>query len=158
MSKGHHYNLTIKWTGNRGEGTANYRAYERSHIILSENKADIVGSSDPVFRGDKTKHNPEELLLAALSACHMLFYLHLCADAGITVIDYVDNAKGTMMETMDGGGQFTEVVLSPVVSVTDVSMIDKANTLHKKAGKLCFIANSCKFPVYHKPVCKLINQ
>lgn len=92
MSGQHDYSLKIKWTGNTGKGTSNYTAFERSHSIFVENKKEILGSSDPAFRGDKTKHNPEDLLLASISACHMLWYLHLCAVAGIIVTDYIDNA------------------------------------------------------------------
>lgn len=151
MAGQHHYKATIKWTGNKGAGTTSYRAYEREHTISIDNKPDISGSSDPAFRGDKTRHNPEDLLVSSLSACHMLWYLHLCADNGVVVVDYSDNATGTMQETEDGGGHFTEVTLNPVVTVTDKSMIDKANELHKKANELCFIANSVNFPVRHQP-------
>lgn len=147
----HHYKATIKWTGNKGEGTTDYRTYERTHIVSIDNKTDILGSSDPAFRGDKTKHNPEDLLLSSLSACHMLWYLHLCAEAGIIVTDYLDNATGIMTEISNGGGRFTEVTLNPAVTVADPSMIDKANELHKKANELCFIANSVNFPVRHQP-------
>ncbi len=150
----HHYNVTIQWTGNKGTGTDNYKNYERSHQIIIENKPDISGSSDPAFRGDKTKHNPEELLVATLSSCHMLWYLHLCAEAGIIVLDYNDNATGIMVETSNGGGKFSEVTLNPVVTVSDNSMVDKANKLHKKANELCFIANSVNFPVIHNPTAK----
>ncbi|MDB5247969.1 MAG: OsmC family protein [Segetibacter sp.] len=153
MSHPHHYSLNLKWTGNKGDGTTNYRSYDRSHLISIEGKSGIAGSSDPVFRGDKTKYNPEELLVAALSACHMLSYLHLCSEAGVNVIDYVDNATGTMEETPNGGGKFTEVVLYPTVTVSDESMVTKANQLHHSANELCFIANSCNFPVRHQPSC-----
>ena len=152
MATQHPYRATIKWTGNKGEGTTNYRAYERGHIVSIENKSDILGSADPAFRGDRTKHNPEDLLISSLSACHMLWYLHLCAEAGIVVMDYLDNATGTMTETANGGGRFTEVVLNPSVTITDGSMIDKANELHIKANELCFIANSVNFPVRHQPI------
>ncbi len=151
MNKQHNYKASIKWTGNKGVGTLDYQSYERSHTILIDNKAEICGSSDPAFRGDRTKHNPEELLVASISACHMLWYLHLCAEAGIVVTDYVDNATGTMMETTNGGGAFTEVTLNPIVTIKDESKRNSANELHKKANELCFIANSVKFPVYHKP-------
>lgn len=150
----HHYKTTITWTGNTGTGTSGYRAYERSHIISVEGKLPVKASSDPAFRGDRTKYNPEELLVSSLSSCHMLSYLHLCAVAGIVVIDYSDTATGTMTQTADGGGHFTEVTLNPVVVVGDESMVDKANELHHQANKLCFIANSCNFPVLHKPTCK----
>jgi len=153
MNGVHNYNLTTKWTGNKGTGTSDYRAYERSHIIQIENKVDIAGSSDPAFRGDKTKHNPEELLLAALSTCHMLSYLHVCVMNGVIVVDYTDNATGKMVETPNGGGHFEEVMLNPVVTVKDSSMIEKANALHHKASELCFIANSVNFPVRHNPTC-----
>src|SRR3954469_13735158 len=151
MARQHKYALTVKWSGNRGQGTSNYRAYGRSHVISAEGKPDIAGSSDLAFRGDKNLYNPEDLLVASLSACHMLFYLHLCADAGVVVLDYYDDASGTMIETADGGGHFTEVTLCPVVTVAEALMIDKAEELHKKANELCFIANSCNCPVYHKP-------
>ena len=150
----HNYNATIKWTGNRGTGTDHYRSYDRSYQISIENKPGIAGSSDPVFRGDKTKHNPEDFLLAALSSCHMLSYLHLCAEAGVIVIDYTDHATGLMVVTSQGGGRFTEVTLNPTVTVAAQHMVDKANELHIKANELCFIANSVNFPVRHNPIAK----
>ncbi|KYG81696.1 organic hydroperoxide reductase OsmC/OhrA [Roseivirga ehrenbergii] len=155
MPKHHSYNVKIEWTGNKGTGTSSYRAYERSHSIQVEGKPEILGSSDPAFRGDNTKHNPEDMLVASLSACHMLFYLHLCADAGITVVDYVDNASGTMEETPNGGGRFTKVILRPTVTITDKNRTEEANQLHYKANELCFIANSCNFPVRHEPSCQV---
>ena len=155
--KNHYYKVDIKWTGNSGKGTSNYTAYERSHTISVNGKAVINGSSDPSFRGDKTKYNPEELFVASLSTCHMLWYLHLCSEAGVVVINYEDNARGTMQETEDGSGHFAEVTLHPTVVISDKSMIEKANELHDKANKLCFIANSCNFPIHHKPDCKAEN-
>jgi len=155
MNKQHFYNAKIMWTGNKGTGTDNYRTYERNHSIVIENKTDIRGSSGPAFRGDRTKHNPEELLVSSLSSCHMLWYLHLCSEAAVIVVDYIDNATGIMNETTDGGGRFTEVTLNPIVTVTENSMIEKAIELHKRANELCFIANSVNFPVYHKPTIKL---
>lgn len=153
MSKEHHYSATIQWTGNKGEGTTRYDAYERSHTVSISNKPDLLCSSDTPFRGDGTKHNPEDMLLTSLSSCHMLWYLNLCADAGIIVTDYVDNAKGTMVQTGEGGGHFESVVLHPVVTVTEDQMIEKANALHYDANKKCFIANSCNFPVRHEAKC-----
>jgi len=158
MKGQHHYNLTLKWTGNTGEGTSHYRSYERSHTIMIDNKAELLCSSDPAFRGDKTKHNPEEFMVASLSACHMLWYLHLCSEAGVIVTHYVDHATGTMVETSDGGGYFSEVTLNPIVTVTDDSMLEKANQLHKRANELCFSANSVKFPVRHKPQSKVAGS
>lgn len=145
----HHYKTTIEWTGNKGSGTSNYRDYERSHTISVENKPTIEGSSDPAFRGDKTKYNPEEMLLSSLSSCHMLWYLHFCSEAGIIVTDYIDIATGIMEEGSNGSGRFTEVVLQPVVTITDETQIEKAKELHTKANEFCFIANSVNFPVKH---------
>jgi organic hydroperoxide reductase OsmC/OhrA len=155
MNGQHHYQATIKWTGNKGTGTDNYRNYERSHEIEISNKTTILGSSDPAFRGDNSKHNPEDLLVSSLSSCHMLWYLHLCSEAKVIVTDYVDSATGIMIETSNGGGQFTEVTLNPIVTVLEENMIDKANELHKKANELCFIANSVNFPVRHNPTAKI---
>jgi organic hydroperoxide reductase OsmC/OhrA len=154
MPKQHHYLLQVQWTGNTGQGTNNYRSYERSHTVSIEGKPELECSSDAAFRGDKTKYTPEDLFIASLSACHMLWYLHLCSDEGIVVVDYVDKATGIMVETANGGGYFTEVTLSPTVTVAKQSMVDKANELHKKANEFCFIARSVNFPVYHKPACK----
>lgn len=151
--KHHTYQTTLHWTGNNGTGTSDYRAYERSHTIVADGKTEIKGSSDPAFRGDRTRYNPEELLVASLSACHMLQYLHLCAVAGVIVVAYEDHASGTMVETPDGGGHFSEVTLKPKVTVSDATMIAKAEALHHQANKLCFIASSCNFPVKHQPTC-----
>jgi organic hydroperoxide reductase OsmC/OhrA len=149
----HHYKLTVQWTGNKGNGTAGYRAYNRDHLIIMDGKPELQGSSDPAFLGDKTKHSPEDLLVASLSACHMLWYLHVCADAGIVVTGYVDNAAGIMAEAADGSGHFKEVNLYPVVTVAEKAMIEKANALHEKANRFCFIARSVNFPVKHFPSC-----
>lgn len=158
MNKLHNYQLTIEWTGNTGTGTSAFTAYKRDHQVLINDKPVIQLSSDPAFRGDKTRHNPEELLLASISSCHMLWYLHLCATAGVIVTAYTDQATGIMEETADGGGRFTEVTLYPVVTVTEATMIEKANELHKKANELCFISNSLNFLVHHKPVCSINND
>jgi organic hydroperoxide reductase OsmC/OhrA len=151
MNNEHHYALTIEWTGNLGAGTSGYRAYTRDHLVFAENKPEILASSDPHFRGDKTRYNPEELLVAALSSCHMLSYLHLCAVNGVIVLEYKDNATGTMVENPDGSGQLTEATLNPIVKVKDPSMNTKARELHGPAEKLCFIARSVNFPVHHQP-------
>ena len=154
MNKQHHYNTKVTWTGNTGEGTKSYHGYARSHQLSITNKSVIECSSDPAFAGDATKYNPEELLLASLSSCHMLWYLHLCADNGISVIEYFDNATGTMEEN-EHGGKFTDVMLQPHVTITDSTQIEKAKSLHAQANKLCFIANSCNFPVRHLAFCKV---
>lgn len=149
MNKQHNYTINLQWTGNTGSGTRAYTAYSRHHLVFAENKSEIECSSDPSFNGDKSRYNPEELLVASLSSCHMLWYLHLCSVNGIVVTHYVDKAKGIMMETENDGGHFKEVILYPQVTVADASMIKKANFLHEEAHRLCFIANSCNFPVMH---------
>ncbi|TVZ51083.1 OsmC family protein [Dokdonia sp. Hel_I_53] len=151
--KKHNYKINIEWTGNEGSGTLNYKAYNRSHEIIADGKYDkINGSSDPSFLGDQTKYNPEDLFLSSLSACHMLFYLHLCSVNKIIVTEYLDTATGVMEETDQGSGKFTKVTLNPKVKITDGAMIEKANKLHIEANKLCFIANSCNFTILHKPM------
>ncbi len=147
----HSYAVQVRWTGNTGEGTSHYRGYERTHEIRIEGKPVISGSSDPAFRGDRSRYNPEELFVASLSACHMLWYLHLCADAGIVVAAYRDNATGTMVETGREGGHFSEVVLRPSVSIEKGGDERLAQNLHEKAHRLCFIANSVNFPVRCEP-------
>ncbi|ASU34203.1 OsmC family protein [Mucilaginibacter xinganensis] len=147
----HNYKTTITWTGNQGVGTSDYRAYKRDHAINVDGKPEIPASSDPSFRGDKARYNPEELLVASLSSCHMLWYLHLCSAAGVVVVNYTDEATGIMIEAVNGSGHFKEVTLHPVVTVSDASMIEKANALHHEANKMCFVANSVNFPVLHKP-------
>jgi organic hydroperoxide reductase OsmC/OhrA len=151
MPKEHHYAVTVDWTGNKGSGTSGYAAYARAHEIRSGGKPTIPGSSDPSFRGDPARYNPEELLVASLSGCHMLWYLHLCSVAGIVVTTYVDRAEGTMIEEADGGGRFTGVVLKPEVTVKPGADLAKARELHAAAHKLCFIARSVNFPVGHEP-------
>jgi organic hydroperoxide reductase OsmC/OhrA len=152
MGRKHAYQVTVTWTGNRGEGTTSYRAYDRDHLIEAEGKPAILGSADRHFHGDKTRWNPEELLLAALSACHKMSYLHFCAVFGVVVIDYVDHAEGTMEEDGKDGGRFTEVVLKPRITVTAESDVAMAERLHHTAHEKCFIASSVNFPVRCEPV------
>ena len=153
MAREHNYSVNIIWTGNTGTGTSGYQAYKRDHEIKAPGRPPIPGSSDPKFRGDSARYNPEELLVAALSTCHMLWYLHLCADAGIVVMSYEDQAEGTMRETADGGGRFINVTLRPRAIVK--GSIAQAEALHQRAHELCFIANSVNFPVEHKSVTEL---
>lgn len=157
MPKDHLYKTTVTWTGNKGSGTMDYRSYDRDYLISVNGKADISGSSDSAFLGDKSKHNPEDLLLASISSCHMLWYLHLCSKNEIVVIDYKDDAVGTMEESADGSGKFREVTLYPVVLIADKNHIQLAETLHAEANKMCFIANSLNFPVKHQPSTKAEN-
>ncbi|HLV96914.1 MAG TPA: OsmC family protein [Candidatus Acidoferrales bacterium] len=152
MAHLHRYEVTVEWTGNIGTGTSAYKAYERSHVISSgPQKPPIPGSSDPAFRGDPARWNPEELLVASLSVCHKLWYLHLCAISGVVVTSYIDRAEGEMEETADGGGHFVRVVLKPQVTIAPASDIAKARELHATAHAKCFIANSVNFPVEHEP-------
>jgi organic hydroperoxide reductase OsmC/OhrA len=147
----HDYELTLRWTGNRGTGTSGYRDYGRDHEVSAAGKPSIVGSSDPTFRGDATRWNPEELLVAALSQCHLLAYLHLASSAGIIVTDYQDAPVGTMTTHPDGTGEFEGVILHPTVTITDAAAQSRAEALHHDAHATCFIARSVNFPVEHKP-------
>ena len=149
--KEHHYPVTIIWTGNQGTGTSAYRAYSRDHVIHAGDKPEIAGSSDPSFRGDPGRWNPEELLVASLSACHKLWYLGLCAGAGIVVTGYEDRAEGWMVEEAGGAGQFTRVLLHPRVTLAPGSDLEKAAHLHHTAHEMCFIARSVNFPVEAQP-------
>lgn len=148
----HRYEVSVSWTGNRGSGTSGYRDYGRGHEVSAEGRPVIAGSSDPVFRGDAARWNPELELTAAISQCHMLAYLHLCAMAGVVVTEYTDDAYGIMAETADGGGRFVEAVLRPRVTVAAADMTETAVKLHEDAGAKCFIASSLNFPVRHEPV------
>lgn len=146
MGKEHVYQSHLTWKGNTGEGTSSYTSYGREFEVNIGDKPTFYGSSDPAFRGDPARYNPEDLLVISLSSCHMLWYLHLCSANGVIVLDYQDNASGTMVED-DNGGRFTEVTLHPVVIVKEESMLELANHLHHEAHEKCFIANSVKFPV-----------
>ncbi len=150
MKLEHHYALEIEWTGNRGVGTADYRSYGRDHVVRAEGKHDLAGSSDRSFRGDPDRWNPEELLLAALSQCHMLSYLHVAATHGIVVEQYTDAATGTMEQTHNGGGHFTLATLRPRVTIS-AGDPQLALELHHEASEKCFIAASVNFPVKHEP-------
>lgn len=148
--KQHQYEIRMEWTGNNGEGTKAYTSYRRDHVISAEGKPPVEGSSDPAFRGDPTRYNPEELLVAALSSCHMLSYLHLCAVNHVTVVAYRDLAFGLMEEHPNGLASFTRVLLRPVVTISAGDR-EKALKLHEKAHHNCFIANSVNFPVECEP-------
>ena len=147
----HDYQTTIQWTGNLGEGTKTYRSYKRNFTLTAPGKPELLGSSDHAFRGDADRYNPEDMLVAALSSCHLLAYLHLCAINDIVVVAYEDHATGTMQERPDGSGAFTRVQLSPKVTISAESDAEKAESLHHKAHELCFIANSVNFPVENSP-------
>ncbi len=152
IGKEHHYAAGLRWTGNRGTGTSGYRDYDRSFDLSAVGKPLLAGSSDPTFRGDATRWNPKEMLLSALSSCHMLSYLHMCADAGIVVLEYTDDASGTMELNADGAGHFTGVTLRPRVLIAERSDLITAEALHNPAHEKCFIANSVNFPVHCQAV------
>jgi len=151
MPKRHEYHGRVVWTGAGRGGTTSYEAYSRAHRIEVAGKPPIEGSADPLFRGDDTRWNPEDFLLAALSACHMLWYLHLCAEAGVVVTAYEDAPIG-VMELSKGTGQFVEVVLQPQITITADSDAATAEALHEQAHANCFIARSVNFPVRHQAV------
>ena len=151
MASHHNYELDVEWTGNLGTGTDHYRSYKRDHHIRIKGKPELEGSADPTFRGDPSRHNPEEMLVAALSACHLMSYLHVCAVNGVVVTSYIDHATGAMETYPDGSGRMTEVVLHPTVTVLDAEMLEPAKLLHDKAHELCFIAHSVNFPVRIEP-------
>jgi organic hydroperoxide reductase OsmC/OhrA len=146
----HNYAVELEWLGNRGSGTSDYKSYGRDHVVRADGKLDISGSSDRAFHGDADRWNPEELLLAALSQCHMLSYLHVAVTRGIVVTAYTDSAAGAMVQTSDGGGHFTSAILRPIVTISsgDPAL---ALELHHEASTKCFIASSVNFPVLHEP-------
>ena len=152
MSSGHqhHYRVDVVWTGNLGSGTDGYRNYSRDHEIRIAGKPPLAGSSDSTFRGDAARHNPEDMLVTALSTCHMLSYLHMATVAGVVVTAYTDAAEGAMVTEGDGG-RFVEVVLHPTVTISSVSDPVKAEAAHEAAHHACFIANSVNFPVRCEP-------
>jgi organic hydroperoxide reductase OsmC/OhrA len=150
MKHDHHFAVALEWTGNRGTGTSDYKAYGRDHVVRAEGKHEISGSSDRVFHGDADRWNPEELLIAALTQCHLLSYLHVAASHGFVVTGYTDAAIGTMETTADGGGHFTSVTLRPIVTISSGDA-ELAQSLHHEASLKCFIANSMNFPVGHEP-------
>ena len=143
----HHYTVTVTWTGNRGTGTSGYRDYARDHDIAAAGKPPIPGSSDPAFRGDPARWNPEEMLVASVSTCHQLWYLHLASEAGIRVVAYEDRPVGRMVEDPNGSGHFTGVTLRPIVTIAAGDDPTKAAALHQDAHEMCFVANSVKFEI-----------
>jgi organic hydroperoxide reductase OsmC/OhrA len=147
----HEFKTEVVWTGNDGAGTSDYHSYRRDHEIGGPGKPTLPGSADPAFRGDGTRHNPEELLVASLSTCHMLWYLHLCADAGVVVTGYRDHPSGTLKLNADGSGAFTAATLRPRVTITAGSDAARARELHADAHHFCFIAASVNFPVTVEP-------
>jgi organic hydroperoxide reductase OsmC/OhrA len=150
VAPSHVYRTRVRWTGNLGEGTREYRGYTRDHVIEMDGKPGILATSGLSPRSDPSRHNPDELLVAALSSCHMLWYLHLCAEAHVTVQSYTDDAEGTLETGPDGGGRFTTATLRPRVVVSEGSE-ELAQQLHAEAHRRCFVANSVNFPVRCEP-------
>ena len=147
----HSYEARLTWTGNLGVGTSRYDAYSRRYQVAIDGKPEIAGSANRVYRGDADRHDPEDLFLSAIGACHMLAYLALCAIHGVRVVAYEDRISGTLVTRPDGGGAFTEVTLSPVVTVSTESDEALALQLHETAHSRCFIASSCAVPIGHQP-------
>ncbi|MGQ3384639.1 OsmC family protein [Glutamicibacter sp. TV12E] len=148
----HEYHISLEWTGNRGTGTESYRGYGRDHVVRSVGLPDLPGTADPTFHGDKDRWNPEQLLLAALSQCHMLSYLHVAVTHGVVVTGYSDSAHGLLQLNRDHSGEFVQAVLRPAVVLADEAQRELADSLHEQANKVCFIARSVNFPVLHEPV------
>ena len=155
MAHEHNYKITTEWTGNKGDGNKNVRTYDRSHTVSIQGKPELFLTTDNPAVGDKSKLNPEDLLVSAISSCHMLSYLYVCAMEGIVITSYTDQATGIMIEHASGGGSFNVVTLNPVFYVADESMIEKAIELHHKAHEICYIANSVNFEVKCNPTCKV---
>lgn len=146
----HEYRVDLTWTGNRGTGTSGYRDYDRAVTLSGTAKPDLLASADPHFRGDGTRWNPEELLLAALAECHLLSYLHAAVSTGVIVVDYSDEATAAMT-THGNSGRITSATLRPRVTVADPAMVDAARAAHALAHQWCFIANSVAFEVHLEP-------
>ena len=155
MTKQHNYKLTAVWTGNQGDGTKNIRTYDRSHTVRIQGKPELLLTTDDPHVGDKSKLNPEDLLVTAIASCHLLSYLYSCSLEGIVVTSYADNATGIMIDNESGGGSFKEVTLNPICTVADESMVEKAIELHHKAHAICYIANSVNFEVKCNPTCNV---
>ena len=151
MANEHRFTTAVTWTGNLGGGTRAYRGYARHFDITCPGKPTVLGSADPAYLGDSERHNPEDLLVAALSACHMLWYLHLCAVANVAVTAYRDAAEGVMRANPDGSGEFEKVTLRPQVTIAGDSCAETAMSLHQRANAMCFIARSVNLPVEHIP-------
>ena len=150
MSMEHSFAVSVEWTGNRGSGTSDSRAFGRDNLLTAEGKPDIEGSAARAFHGDAARWNPEEMLIAALVECHLLSYLYVATKNGIVVESYTDAATGTLRTEGDGSGRFESVTLHPVVTISSGDA-DVARAIHDEAGRLCFIAASVNFPVLHEP-------
>lgn len=151
----HNYEIEVTWTGNTGTGTSSYRGFSRDHEVSAAGPTPLLGSSDPAFRGDASRWNPEQLYLASIAQCHMLWYLHLAARAGVIVTGYEDRPTGVMVEESSGGGQFESVTLHPTVTITATSDPAVTTELHDQVGDYCFIARSINTPIHHQVVVRV---
>src|SRR5680860_79571 len=149
--KQHTYTSKIIWTGNSGTGNSTYHGYERTWDLAIDGKMPVSCSNDPLLGGDKSKYNPEDLLLSALSSCHMLWYLHLCIDAGVVVLSYEDQPQATGELESGGKGRFLSATLKPKIVISDGSNLEKARLIHGDVDQYCFIARSVNFPVTCEP-------
>ncbi|MEO8535864.1 MAG: OsmC family protein [Flavobacterium sp.] len=155
MTPKHTFKATANWTSKQNPEDSTKRFYSKSHKISIEGKPVLNVSAAKAFKGDPELYNPEDLLLSSLVSCHMMSYLYVCSQNGIEVLKYLDNAEATLEVNPDGSGRFTEVRLNPKVVIADSDKIQLALELHKKANQLCFIANSCNFPVLHNASCEV---
>ena len=158
MANKHEYKSHLTWNGNLGAGTSTYAGYGRDYTIVIDGKPPLRGSADPMFKGNRELPNPEDLFVAALSSCHMLSYLALCARQGVSVLSYEDNATGVLAFTADGGGRFEQVTLNPIVTIADGEKLSLAESLHDEAHRLCYIASSSSTPVHHVAVVKVGSE
>lgn len=149
MATEHEYTAKVVWTGNRGEGTKTYKGYDRTWNIETPGKPVVHCSNDPLLGGDPTLPNPEDLLLSAISSCHMLWYLHLASNAGVAVQAYHDEPIGTGESEPSGAGRFLKVVLRPIIEVPEGTDTEKADAIHQEIHKYCYIARSVNFPVQY---------
>lgn len=143
----HDYTARVAWTGNTGQGTLDYHGYLRTWDIKTEGKSVVHCSNDPLLGGDAGLHNPEDLLIASVSSCHMLWYLHLASTAGVVVVAYEDNPVGTGELGSDGAGRFVSVTLRPTITLAPGMDRARADAVHGQIHRYCFIARSLNFPV-----------
>lgn len=151
----HLFKAEVDWTSNQKPSDSTKRFYSKTHQIIIEGKPVLNVSAAKAFKGDPELYNPEDLLLSSLVSCHMMSYLYVCAQNDIEVLEYSDNAEATLEVAADGSGRFVAVRLYPKVKISNSDKIELAVELHTKANQLCFIANSCNFPVLHEASCKI---
>ena len=149
----HLFKAEAKWTSKQEDSTK--RFYIKSHTILIDGKLVLHVSAAKAFKGDPELYNPEDLLLSSLVSCHMMSYLYVCSQNGIEVLEYSDNAEATLETYADGSGRFVTVTLNPKATIANPDKIQMALDLHQKANQLCFIANSCNFPILHNANCEV---